>query len=63
MYYNPHTHMEIARARHDDLLRSAEKHRLAKLVVEKRPGPIARLQAFFGHRHTVAKHEPVVHPA
>ena len=62
MYYNPHTHIEIARARHDDLLRSAEKHRLDNLVAEKRPGPIARLHAFFSRRHDVAG-QPAPRPA
>jgi hypothetical protein len=62
MYYNPHTHIEIARARHDDLLRSAEKHRLASLVAEKRPSPIVRLRAFLTRRHAIAE-QPVAGPA
>jgi hypothetical protein len=62
MYTNPHTHLAIARERHEDLIRSAEQHRLAKLVAEKRPGPFARLQAYFSKRHGVAK-QPVAHHA
>jgi hypothetical protein len=60
--YNPHTHLEIARARQADLIRSAEKHRLANLVAEKGPGPIARLQAFLTRRQAVVT-EPAARPA
>ncbi|HEY3107053.1 MAG TPA: hypothetical protein VGJ49_09705 [Gaiellaceae bacterium] len=61
MYANPHAHLEIARQRQADLVRSAEQHRLAKLVAEKRPGPFARLQAYFSKRHDVAT-QPVARP-
>jgi hypothetical protein len=58
--YNPHTHLDIARARHDDLLRSAEKARLASLVEEKRPSPLTRIKSLFGEH---SAKQPVVRPA
>jgi hypothetical protein len=61
MYSNPHVHLDIARQRQADLVRSAEQHQLAKLVAEKRPGPFARLQAYFSNRHDAAK-QPVARP-
>jgi hypothetical protein len=60
MYYNPHTHLEIARARQADLIREADRRRLANLVTEDRPSLMARLRGFFGERS--AKH-PVARPA
>jgi hypothetical protein len=60
MYYNPHTHLEIARARHEDLLRDAERARRAAAFKSERPGLIARLHSLLGNR--TAK-QPVVRPA
>lgn len=63
MYSNPHTHMEISRARQADLVREADQRRLAKLVAkeDKYPGLASRVLGFFGQR--TAKHQPVVRPA
>lgn len=38
MYYSPHTQIALAKARQDDLLREAERHRLARAVKVERPG-------------------------
>jgi hypothetical protein len=57
MSYNPHIHLAIARARQDDLLREADRRRLAKLASEGRPSLAARIRGFFGE-HTVK--QPVV---
>lgn len=61
MYYHPHTHLEISRARQEDLVREADKRQLARLVAEERPGLTARIRAFLGERS--AKRQPVVRPA
>lgn len=60
MYTNPHIHTEIARARHEDMLREARKRQLARSVAEARPGLTARIRGFFGERR--AK-QPVARPA
>ena len=45
-YYSPHTHIALARERHEDLIREAGRRELAKLVAdEKGLGPAARLVA------------------
>jgi hypothetical protein len=44
MYTNPHTHMAIARARHDDLLREADRRRQAAAFKSDRPGLFSRLR-------------------
>jgi hypothetical protein len=31
-YYNPHTHLDIARARQEDMIREARRAELARLV-------------------------------
>lgn len=38
MYYSPHTQIALAKARQDDLIREAERHRLARAVKVERPG-------------------------
>ena len=60
MYYDPHTHLTIARDRHEDMLREARKAQLARSVeVDQRPGIVARLRGLFGER---VKHEPAPRP-
>lgn len=45
-YYSPHTHIALARERHEDLIREASRRELAKLVAdEKGLGLAARLVA------------------
>jgi hypothetical protein len=41
MYYDPHTHLTIARDRHEDMLREARKAQLARSVerVKHEPAP------------------------
>ena len=43
MYYSPHTHLAIARARHEDMLRDAERTRLARSFGKNKPGKLSRL--------------------
>jgi hypothetical protein len=43
MNYSPHTHLTIARARHEDMLRDAERARLARSFDEDKPGTLSRL--------------------
>lgn len=57
MYYDPHTHLTIARDRHEDMLREARNAELARLVQDERPSIVTRLRGLFGHR---AKHQPAV---
>ena len=38
MYYSPHTQIALAKARQDDLIREAERHRLARAAKVERPG-------------------------
>jgi hypothetical protein len=59
MYYDPHTHLTIARDRHEDMLREARKAQLARSVEGHRPGIVARLRGVLGER---VKHEPAPRP-
>ena len=43
MNYSPHSHLAIARARHEDMLRDAERARLARSFDETKPGSLSRL--------------------
>jgi hypothetical protein len=43
MYYSPHSHLAIARARHEDMLRDAERAQLARSFDEEKPGMLSRL--------------------
>jgi hypothetical protein len=43
MNYSPHSHLVIARARHEDMLRDAERARLARSFGEHKPGMLSRL--------------------
>jgi len=45
MYYNPHTHLAIARARQEDMIRQADRARLARSFEDERPSAIVRLRA------------------
>jgi hypothetical protein len=44
MYYSPHSQLAIARARHEDMLRDAERARLARSFDEEKPGLLSRLR-------------------
>jgi hypothetical protein len=57
MYYDPHTHLAIARDRHEDMLREARNAELARLVQDERPSIVTRLRGLFGHR---VKQQPAV---
>jgi hypothetical protein len=60
MYYDPHTHLTIARDRHEDMLREARKAQLARSVEDDhRLGIVARLRGLLGER---VKHEPAARP-
>jgi hypothetical protein len=48
--YSPHTHLDIARARHEDMIREAQRHQLAASVESKRPGLISRVREHLGRR-------------
>jgi hypothetical protein len=50
MYYSPHSHLAIARARHEDMLLQAERARLARSFDEERPGVLSRLRMHVPHR-------------
>ena len=43
MYYSPHSHLAIARARHEDMIRDADRARLARSFAEDKPGRLSRL--------------------
>jgi hypothetical protein len=45
MYYDPHTHLAIARARQEDMIRQAERDELARSFKNERPGLLERLHA------------------
>jgi hypothetical protein len=49
MYTNPHTHLAIARERHADLVREAERRNLAAAFKDERPGFLSRLRSRLGH--------------
>ena len=51
MYYNPHTHLAIARARQEDMIRQADRDRLARSFEDERPGAFVRLRARLAGRH------------
>jgi hypothetical protein len=50
MYYSPNTHLALARARHDDMLREAERARLAARVAVERPSVLERIRGQLGRR-------------
>jgi hypothetical protein len=61
MYYDPHTHLAIARARHEDMLREARQRELARSVAVERPSLIARLSGLLRERRGAK--QPVARPA
>jgi hypothetical protein len=60
MYYSPHTHMDISRQRHEDMLREARNRELARLVEDDRPGLIAWARKLFPSRSE--RHQPAARP-
>jgi hypothetical protein len=60
MYYSPHTHMDISRQRHEDMLREARNLQLARLVEDDRPGIVARLRKVLPGRSE--RRQPAVRP-
>jgi hypothetical protein len=57
MNYSPHTHLALARARHEDMLKQAEHARLARSFEDERPSAFSRLRA-----HLTRKHETEPRP-
>jgi hypothetical protein len=57
MYYNPHTHLALAKARHEDMLRAAERERIASRFRDERPSVLARFRSFVSG-HTLVKRQP-----
>ncbi len=53
MYYSPHSHLAIARARHEDMLLQAERARLAHSFDEERPSVISRLRTHLTRKREV----------
>jgi hypothetical protein len=49
-YSNPHTHMALARARQEDMMREARKHELARLVPKRERGGLVAWVAGRLHR-------------
>lgn len=58
MYYSPHSHLAIDRARREDMLLAAERARLARSFDEERPGVISRLRTHLT-RKRAAEPRPV----
>ncbi|HWM14719.1 MAG TPA: hypothetical protein VNO56_09580 [Gaiellaceae bacterium] len=50
MVYNPHTYLELARAREQDLLRAARRQTVHPASWNERPGAVARLAALLRRR-------------
>ena len=53
MNYSPHSHLAIARARHEDMLQQAEHARLARSFDDERPGVISRLRTHLTRKREV----------
>lgn len=51
MNYDPHTHLTIARARQEDMIRQAERDELAHSLKDERPGALSRLRAHLTRKH------------
>jgi hypothetical protein len=51
MQQSPHSYLALAHARQNDLLKEAERHRLARSLRDERPSALARLRAHFARRH------------
>ena len=52
MDYSPHTHLTIARARQEDMIREAERDGLARSFKDERPGLLTRLLAHLARKRT-----------
>ena len=50
MYYSPHSHLAIARARHEDMLREADRTRLARSFKDERPSAFSRLRTYLARK-------------
>ena len=50
MQQSPHSYLTLAHARQDDLLKEADRLRLARSLRDERPGALARLRAYFARR-------------
>jgi len=50
MLYNSHTHLAIARDRHEDMIRQAEQARLARSFSDERPGALSRLRTHLSRK-------------
>ena len=50
MYYSPHSHLAIARAGHVDMLRVAERTRLARSFQDERPSAFSRLRTYLARK-------------
>jgi hypothetical protein len=50
MNYSPHTHLAIARARQEDLIRQAERDELARSFQDERPSVVSRLRSHLARR-------------
>jgi hypothetical protein len=50
MYYSPHSHLAIARDRHEDMLRQAERDRLARRFEDERPNAFSRLRTYLARK-------------
>ena len=63
MSYHPDSQLALARSLQDDLLRAADRHRLAKAAGRDAPGLRTRMAAFLRRRETAAAEAPRVAPA
>jgi len=50
MVYNPHTYLDLARAREQDLLRAARRQTVHPSSRNERPGALARIAALLRRR-------------
>jgi hypothetical protein len=50
VFYNPHTYLDLARAREQDLLYDARRYTVRRSSWNERPSALARLGAFLRRR-------------
>jgi hypothetical protein len=50
VFYNPHTYLDLARAREQDLLHAARRQTVHRASWNERPGALARLAALLRRR-------------
>jgi hypothetical protein len=53
MDYSPHTHLALARARQEDMIREADRARLARSFRGERPSTLSRLRSLVSRRRTL----------